>query len=30
VLRKYPHVTVGQLRDPFTGKFVPLRAKRRD
>jgi hypothetical protein len=28
ILRKYPHLTVGPLRDPHTGKFVALREKR--
>jgi hypothetical protein len=26
ILRQCPHLTVGPLRDPFTGKFVALRA----
>jgi hypothetical protein len=26
ILRQYPHLTVGPLRDPQTGKFVALRA----
>jgi hypothetical protein len=26
ILRRHPHLTVGPLRDPQTGKFVALRA----
>jgi hypothetical protein len=26
LLRKHPHLTVGPLRDPFSGRFVALRA----
>jgi hypothetical protein len=26
ILRQFPHLTVGPLRDPQTGKFVALRA----
>ncbi len=26
ILRQFPHLTVGPLRDPLTGKFVALRA----
>jgi hypothetical protein len=25
LLRKHPHLTVGSLRDPFSGRFVALR-----
>jgi hypothetical protein len=25
ILRDHPHLTVGPLRDPFTGRFVALR-----
>jgi type I restriction-modification system DNA methylase subunit len=28
VLRKYPHLSVGPLRDPVTGKYVPSKYRR--
>jgi hypothetical protein len=28
LLREHPHLTVGPLRDPFTGKFVALRDRK--
>ena len=29
ILRTFPHLTVGPLRDPFSGKFVALREPNR-